>query len=73
MRLADRVAGARSAVRKWEPLAPKLVVEVKYDHFSGHRFRYGTKLLHWRPDKHPQECKISQVKRESESPPTLLE
>ncbi len=58
---------------QWEPLPPKLVVEVQYDHFSGHRFRHGTKLLHWRPDKHPQDCKISQVKRESESPLTLLE
>ncbi len=58
---------------EWQPLAPKLVVEVQYDHFSGHRFRHGTKLLHWRPDKRPKDCKISQVKRESESPLTLLE
>ncbi|MBV9155104.1 MAG: ATP-dependent DNA ligase [Acidobacteriaceae bacterium] len=58
---------------EWEPLAPKLVVEVQYDHFSGSRFRHGTKLLHWRPEKDPKECKISQVRRESESPLTLLD
>jgi ATP-dependent DNA ligase len=58
---------------EWEPLAPKLVVEVQYDHFSGNRFRHGTKLLRWRPDKKPRECKLDQVKRESESPLTLLD
>lgn len=58
---------------EWEPLAPKLIVEVQYDHFSGDRFRHGTKLLHWRPEKRPQDCKISQVRRESESPLTLLD
>lgn len=58
---------------EWEPLAPKLVVEVQYDHFSGDRFRHGTKLLHWRPEKRPQDCRISQVRRESESPLTLLD
>jgi ATP-dependent DNA ligase len=57
---------------EWEPVAPKLVVEVQYDHFSGHRFRHGTKLLHWRPEKRPKDCKLSQVRKESESPLTLL-
>jgi len=57
---------------EWEPVAPKLVVEVQYDHFSGNRFRHGTKLLHWRPEKRPQDCKLSQVRKESESPLTLL-
>lgn len=58
---------------EWEPLAPKLAVEVQYDHFSGNRFRHGTKLLRWRPDKKPQTCKLDQVRRESESPLTLLD
>lgn len=58
---------------EWQPLAPKLVVEVQYDHFSGDRFRHGTKLLHWRPDKSPRDCTIDQVKRASESPLTLLD
>lgn len=58
---------------EWQPLAPKLVVEVQYDHFSGHRFRHGTRLLRWRPDKRPQDCRMEQVKRESESALTLLD
>ena len=58
---------------EWQPLAPKLVVEVQYDHFQGHRFRHGTRLLHWRPDKKPEECTIQQVRRASESPLTLLD
>ncbi|MCU1262361.1 MAG: dependent ligase [Bryobacterales bacterium] len=41
---------------EWEPLDPKLVVEVRYDHFSGGRFRHGTKLVRWRPDKSPLQC-----------------
>jgi ATP-dependent DNA ligase len=57
----------------WHPLKPTLVVEVQYDHFSGHRFRHGTRLLRWRPEKKPQSCKIDQVKKESESPMTLLD
>ena len=46
---------------KWEPLKPKLVVEVEYDHFTGGRFRHGTKLLRWRPDKAPRQCRMTQV------------
>jgi ATP-dependent DNA ligase len=48
----------------WEPLKPELVVEVSYDHFSGGRFRHGTKLLRWRPDKSPRQCTMDQVSRE---------
>ncbi len=58
---------------EWQPLAPKLVAEVQYDHFSGDRFRHGTKLLRWRPEKRPQDCTLTQVRRESESPLTLLD
>jgi ATP-dependent DNA ligase len=36
---------------EWEPLKPKLVVEVAYDQVTGNRFRHGTKLVRWRPDK----------------------
>lgn len=56
----------------WKPLAPKLVVEVEYDHFTGHRFRHGTKLLHWRPDKAPRQCTMKQVERETKSALSLL-
>jgi ATP-dependent DNA ligase len=45
---------------EWEPLATKLVVEVQYDHFTGGRFRHGTKFLRWRPDKKPKQCLLDQ-------------
>jgi len=45
----------------WQPLAPKLVVEVTYDHFSGDRFRHGTSFVRWRPDKAPRQCTMEQV------------
>ena len=48
---------------QWVPLAPKLVVEVSYDHFTGGRFRHGTRLLRWRPDKNPRQCTMDQVER----------
>jgi ATP-dependent DNA ligase len=47
---------------EWQPLSPKLVVEVRYDHFSGSRFRHGTRFLRWRPDKAPRQCTLDQVK-----------
>jgi ATP-dependent DNA ligase len=37
------------------------VVEVCYDHFSGDRFRHGTQLMRWRPDKSPKQCTLDQV------------
>jgi ATP-dependent DNA ligase len=46
---------------EWEPVAPRVVVEVAYDHFTGGRFRHGTKLLRWRPDKDPRQCTMDQV------------
>lgn len=49
----------------WEPVRPETVVEVQYDHFSGGRFRHGTRFLRWRPDKAPASCKLSQVKKEA--------
>jgi ATP-dependent DNA ligase len=46
---------------EWEPLRPVLVCEVRYDHFSGGRFRHGTKFLRWRPEKKPAQCTFEQV------------
>ena len=50
---------------EWEPLAPKLVAEVRYDHISADRFRHGTKFLRWRPDKAPRQCTFEQLQREA--------
>jgi ATP-dependent DNA ligase len=46
---------------EWEPLKPKLVVEVRYDHVTGDRFRHGTKLVRFRPDKAPRQCTFEQI------------
>ncbi len=55
----SRWSTERSA--QWEPVAPKVVVEVTYDHFTGERFRHGTKIMRWRKDKAPQQCTLDQV------------
>ena len=57
---------------EWQPLQTKLVVEVQFDHFTGGRFRHGTALLRWRPEKAPRECTMEQVKRENRSALDLL-
>jgi ATP-dependent DNA ligase len=43
-------------------LRPELVVEVRYDKVQGDRFRHGTKLLRWRPDKDPRACTWRELK-----------
>jgi len=57
---------------EWEPLRPELVVEVRYDHFTSGRFRHGTKLVRWRPDKAPSQCRVDQVEIQTRSPLALL-
>jgi len=52
---------ATERTSEWIPLDPTLVVEVQYDHWSGGRFRHGTKMLRWRPDKEPRSCTYEQV------------
>ena len=46
---------------QWQPLKPRLVVEVSYDHVTGNRFRHGAKLLRFRPDKRPSQCTLEQI------------
>ena len=67
----SRWSTKRSA--QWQPLKPKLVVEVGYDHFSGDRFRHGTTLLRWRPDKAPSQCTMNQVKEKKANLMKLLD
>jgi ATP-dependent DNA ligase len=57
---------------EWKPLKPKLVAEVQFDHFTGGRFRHGTKFLRWRPDKAPRDCTMEQTRRENKSALDLL-
>ena len=51
----------RGREHPWFPLRPELVVEVAFDHVSGGRFRHGTTLLRWRPDKAPRQCTCDQI------------
>ena len=46
---------------EWFELRPELVVEVTYDHTSGGRIRHGSKIVRWRDDKAPKDCKIDQL------------
>ena len=55
----SRWSTKRSA--EWVPVRPKLVIEVSYDHFSGGRFRHGTTIVRWRPDKKAKQCTIEQI------------
>ena len=66
----SRWSTERSA--QWCPLKPKLVIEVCYDHFSGGRFRHGTSIQRWRPDKAPRQCTFDQLKQKAADPMKLL-
>jgi ATP-dependent DNA ligase len=62
----DRMPGGQSrwSVGKdlsWEPLRIERVVEVKYDHLQGNRFRHAATFLRWRPDKQPRDCRYDQL------------
>jgi ATP-dependent DNA ligase len=46
---------------EWIDLRPELVVEVTFDHVSGGRIRHGTRIVRWRDDKPPRECKLEQM------------
>jgi ATP-dependent DNA ligase len=65
----SRWSTERSA--EWQPVRPELVVEVRYDHVTGGRFRHGVKLLRWRPDKAPRQCTMEQLRQEAR-PGTLV-
>jgi ATP-dependent DNA ligase len=57
---------------EWEPLKADLVVEVSYDHFTNDRFRHGTSLIRWRPDKAPDQCRMDQVIKTGKGSLSLL-
>lgn len=56
---ASRWSTERSA--QWTPLKPELVIEVRYDQVTDRRFRHGTRLVRWRPDKAPRQCTFEQI------------
>jgi ATP-dependent DNA ligase len=43
------------------PLRPERVVEVRYDHMEGRRFRHTAQFAHWRPDRDPRSCTYAQL------------
>jgi ATP-dependent DNA ligase len=47
----------------WSPVRPQIVVEIAFDHVTGHRFRHATRLLRWRADKAPRQCTMEQLLR----------
>ncbi len=46
---------------EWVSLRPELVLEVTFDHVADGRIRHGSKILRWREDKDPRDCKIDQL------------
>ena len=46
---------------EWVSLRPELVLEVTFDHVADGRIRHGSKILRWRDDKDPKDCKIDQL------------
>jgi ATP-dependent DNA ligase len=56
--------GSRWSVGKdlsFTPLRPELVVEVRYEHMEGARFRHTAQFNRWRPDRDPQSCTYEQL------------
>ena len=43
------------------PLRPSLVVEVRYDHMEGNRFRHTAQFVRWREDRDPASCSYAQL------------
>ncbi|MBO0870955.1 MAG: ATP-dependent DNA ligase, partial [Micromonosporaceae bacterium] len=43
------------------PLRPERVVEVRYEHMEGTRFRHMAQFLRWRPDRTPESCTFEQL------------
>ena len=74
---ADGPAGSTGAVRtprsseysRWNvgkdlsfvPLRPERVVEARYDHMEGTRFRHTAQFVRWRPDRSPESCTFAQL------------
>ncbi|GAT08851.1 ATP-dependent DNA ligase [Mycolicibacterium novocastrense] len=45
------------------PLRPERVVEVRYDHMEGSRFRHTAQFNRWRPDRDPRSCTFDQLEQ----------
>ncbi len=45
------------------PLRPERVVEVRYEHMEGERFRHTAQFNRWRPDRTPESCTYEQLEQ----------
>ncbi|MDI3562379.1 ATP-dependent DNA ligase [Bradyrhizobium sp. Arg816] len=63
----SRWSTKRSA--EWKAVRPTYVIEVSYDHVTGDRFRHGTKIIRWRPDKKPSQCRMDQLRQKAATRP----
>ena len=58
---ADPSRWAADRELEWISLRPELVVEVTFDHVSSGRIRHGSKIVRWRDDKDPADCRFDQL------------
>jgi ATP-dependent DNA ligase len=61
---ANRAFGSRWNPGKdlsFVPLRPERVLEVRYDHMEGARFRHPPQFVRWRPDRDPVSCGFAQL------------
>jgi ATP-dependent DNA ligase len=69
--LAEMASERRGAGSRWNPgkdlsfvpLRPERVLEVRYDHMEGARFRHPPQFVRWRPDRDPRSCGFGQLER----------
>ena len=57
----SRFSGSRDT--SFVRLRPELVVEVRYDHMEGARFRHTVQFDRWRPDRDARSCTFDQIER----------
>ena len=62
--MGDPSRWANERELEWIELRPELVVEVTFDHTSNDRIRHGAKIVRWRDDKDPAECRMEQLRSE---------
>ena len=64
---AERTPGGQSRWSRgkeldWNPVRPEVVCEVRFDKLEKNRFRHGTRLVRFRPDKDPKDCTWREVR-----------
>ena len=53
--------GTRGKDLSFVPLRPERVVEVRYEHMEGTRFRHTAQWVRWRDDRDPRSCGFGQL------------